>query len=189
MITTISENSNRVAVVLERHETRLDEGDKSNQLIIRMIEEMKDQEEKNHKILHERIDRIQKKVDSNQKFVIGVTAVLTTLVAVLQVVPPIIRSLDSYSNSSMMGSGIVGSLNESSRRSVYQRISCLLENFSSKRNNLYNFRCPYCGDSQKNKNKARGFLYQVKSDTAYKCHNCGKSTTFTRFLKILIQIS
>ena len=40
-VTTISENSNRVAVVLERHESRLDEGDKSNQLIIRMIEEMK----------------------------------------------------------------------------------------------------------------------------------------------------
>ena len=81
-VTTISENSNRVAIVLERHETRLDEGDKSNQLIIKMIEEMKVQEEKNHKILHDRIDRIQKKVDSNQKFVIGVTAVLTTLVAI-----------------------------------------------------------------------------------------------------------
>lgn len=63
------------------------------------------------------------------------------------------------------------------------RISSLLEKFSVRRNNLYNFRCPYCGDSQKNRNKARGFLYQVKADTAYKCHNCGKSTTFTRFLK------
>ena len=57
-----------------------------------MMEEMKDQEEKNHRILHDRIDRIQKKVDSNQKFVVGVTAVLTTLVAVLQVVPPISES-------------------------------------------------------------------------------------------------
>lgn len=120
-VTTISENSNRVAVVLERHETRLDEGDKSNQLIIKMIEEMKIQEEKNHNILHERIDRVQKKVDSNQKFVIGVTAVLTTFVAVLQVVPPIIRVLTPTSNSSIIGSGIVGSLNESSRRSVYQQ--------------------------------------------------------------------
>ena len=58
-----------------------------------MIEEMKTQEEKNHTILHDRIDRIQKKVDVNQRFVIGVTAVLTTLVAVLQVVPPIIKVL------------------------------------------------------------------------------------------------
>jgi len=92
-VSTISENSNRVSVILERHENRLDESDKSDQLIIRMIEEMKTQEEKNHTILHDRIDKIQKKVDVNQRFVIGVTAVLTTLVAVLQVVPPIIKVL------------------------------------------------------------------------------------------------
>ena len=58
--------------------------ERSDQLIIKMIEEMKTQEEKNHKILHERIDRIQKKVDSNQKFVVGAGAVLATLVAVAQ---------------------------------------------------------------------------------------------------------
>ena len=92
-VSTISENSNRVSVILERHENRLDESDKSDQLIIRMIEEMKTQEEKNLIILHDRIDRIPQKVDVNQRFVIGVTAVLTTLVAVLQVVPPIIKVL------------------------------------------------------------------------------------------------
>ena len=105
-VSTISENSNRVSVILERHENRLDEGDKSNQLIIRMIEEMKDQEEKNHKILHERIDRIQKKVDSNQKFVVGAGAVLATLVAVLQVVPGLIRVLTPPVNSAMMDTAV-----------------------------------------------------------------------------------
>jgi|TARA_B100000035_G_C20828555_1_gene477611 hypothetical protein len=101
-VSTISENSNRVSVILERHENRLDEGDKSNQLIIRMIEEMKAQEEKNHQILHERIDRIQKKVDSNQKFVVGAGAVLATLVTVAQVVSPMLRPLTSHSQTSMM---------------------------------------------------------------------------------------
>jgi len=101
-VSTISENSNRVSVILERHENRLDESDKSDQLIIRMIEEMKAQEEKNHTILHDRIDRIQKKVDVNQRFVIGVTAVLTTLVAVLQVVPPIIKVLTPPVTASTM---------------------------------------------------------------------------------------
>jgi hypothetical protein len=101
-VSTISENSNRVSVILERHENRLDEGDKSNQLIIRMIEEMKAQEEKNHQILHERIDRIQKKVDSNQKFVVGAGAVLATLMAVAQVVSPMLRPLTSTSQTSMM---------------------------------------------------------------------------------------
>ena len=102
-VTTISENSNRVSVILERHESRLDEATRSDQLIIKMIEEMKTQEEKNHRILHERIDRIQKKVDSNQKFVIGAGAVLATLVAVAQVISPMLRPLTSSTNVGMMG--------------------------------------------------------------------------------------
>ena len=109
-VSTISENSNRVSVILERHENRLDEGDKSNQLIIKMIEEMKDQEEKNHRILHDRIDRIQKKVDSNQKFVVGAGAVLATLVAVLQVVPPMVRMLTPSLQSSMIGAEVTRSI-------------------------------------------------------------------------------
>ena len=101
-VSTISENSNRVSVILERHETRLDEGDKSNQLIIRMIEEMKVTEEKNHNILHERIDRIQKKVDANQRFVIGAGAVLATLGLVAQIVFPVYRTLTTPVRTSMM---------------------------------------------------------------------------------------
>ena len=105
-VTTISDNSNKIAIVLERHENRLDDNEKSDQLIIKMMEEMKVQEEKNHKILHERIDRIQKKVDSNQKFVVGAGAVLATLVAVAQVVTPMLRPLTNVESS-----GIIGSVN------------------------------------------------------------------------------
>ena len=120
-VTTISENSNRVAIVLERHESRLDEGDKSNQLIIKMIEELKEKQEKDAETIHERISNVQKKVDINAKFVIGAGAVLATLVTVLQVVPPIVKVLTPSPNASTIGTGIVGSLNESSRRSVYQQ--------------------------------------------------------------------
>ena len=119
-VTTISENSNRVAIVLERHESRLDEGDKSNQLSIKMIEELKEKQEKDAETIHERISNVQKKVDINAKFVIGAGAVLATLVTVLQVVPPIVKVLTPSPNASTIGTGIVGSLNESSRRSVYQ---------------------------------------------------------------------
>jgi nucleoside permease NupC len=72
-----------------------------------MIEEMKDTEEKNHKILHDRIDRIQKKVDSNQKFVIGAGAVLATLVAIMQVVPPMIRVLTPSLQTSTLDTVVV----------------------------------------------------------------------------------
>lgn len=104
---TISENSNKVSVILERHESRLDEATRSDQLIIKMIEEMKDTEEKNHKILHERIDRIQKKVDSNQRFVIGAGAVLATLGLVAQIAFPIYRTLTTSNQTSMMDSPAV----------------------------------------------------------------------------------
>lgn len=107
-VTTISDNSNKIAIVLERHENRLDDSERSDKLIIKMIEEMKGQEEKNHKILHDRIDRIQKKVDANQKFVVGATAVLATLVAVGQMVSPMLRPLTSSSNAvSMTGNEVV----------------------------------------------------------------------------------
>ena len=86
---TISENSNRVAVILERHENRLDESERADKLIINMLEEMKERHEKEYDLVQTRISKIQKKVESNTKFVIATTAVLTTLVTVLQVVPPL----------------------------------------------------------------------------------------------------
>jgi transcription elongation factor Elf1 len=64
-------------------------------------------------------------------------------------------------------------------------VSVRLQKFKRVKTNLYNFRCPICGDSQRNKNKARGYLYSVKSNTNFKCHNCGASLSFNNFLKEL----
>ena len=55
-------------------------------------------------------------------------------------------------------------------------LSGKLDRFTQKSNNLYNFRCPYCGDSQKNKFKARGYVYEKKGGLFYKCHNCSVGT-------------
>ena len=62
-------------------------------------------------------------------------------------------------------------------------IASRLSKFKRVKPNLYNFRCPICGDSQKNKNKARGYFYQVKNNTNFKCHNCGVNISFSNFLK------
>ena len=62
-------------------------------------------------------------------------------------------------------------------------VSSRLQKFKKVKSNLFNFRCPICGDSQKNKSKTRGYLYTVKADVNYKCHNCGASMTFSNFLK------
>ena len=62
-------------------------------------------------------------------------------------------------------------------------ISSRLPKFKRVKPDLYNFRCPICGDSEKTKNKARGYLYKIKTNTNYKCHNCGISLSFNNFLK------
>jgi DNA polymerase II small subunit/DNA polymerase delta subunit B len=101
-VTTISENSNKIAIVLERHENRLDENERSDKLIIKMIEELREENRRDHARTSDRIDKIQKKVDQNQKFVIGVSAVLATFVTVLQVVPPIVKVLTpQFTNASI----------------------------------------------------------------------------------------
>jgi hypothetical protein len=62
-------------------------------------------------------------------------------------------------------------------------LSSRLEKFVKKNPNLYNCRCPICGDSKTDKKKSRGFFYQKKSNTNYKCHNCGINISLNNFLK------
>jgi transcription elongation factor Elf1 len=68
-------------------------------------------------------------------------------------------------------------------RNFLLQVSPKLQRFSKKKDDLYNFRCPLCGDSQKNKLKSRGYVFRKKNDYFYMCHNCGISTTFYNFLK------
>ena len=49
--------------------------------------------------------------------------------------------------------------------------------------NTLNHRCPYCGDSQKNVYKSRGYHFVKEQSFIYKCHNCGKTTSSVIFLK------
>ena len=102
-VVTISDNSNKISIILERHENRLDESERADKLIIGMLEEMKERHEKDHELVNTRISKIQNKVDVNAKFVIGAGAVLATLVAVLQVVPPVFKLLTPQVNAAIIG--------------------------------------------------------------------------------------
>ena len=64
-------------------------------------------------------------------------------------------------------------------------LSSRLNLFKKKGDYLFNFRCPHCGDSQKNKTKARGFFYRVKNDMFFKCHNCGTGQSLANFIKFI----
>ena len=102
-VSTISDNSNKIAIVLERHENRLDEGERVNDAIIQMIKDHQKYDDRMFKQLDQKIEELNKKTDRNTRFVIGATAVIATIVTVLQVTPPILRLLTPATNVSMIG--------------------------------------------------------------------------------------
>ena len=64
-------------------------------------------------------------------------------------------------------------------------LSIRLEKFKQKKDYLWNFRCPICGDSQRFKNKARGFVFQIKGKLVYKCHNCSVGMSLPKLIETL----
>ena len=104
-VATISENSNRVAIILERHESRLAESERADQLIIKMIEELKEEIDDIDQSVKLKFDEQNKKIEENQKWIWMAGAVLTTAVTILQVLPNIGLSLTPSANASMMTPG------------------------------------------------------------------------------------
>lgn len=64
-------------------------------------------------------------------------------------------------------------------------LSSKLDLYKVKKHNpfLANFRCPICGDSQKSKTKARGYLWATSDGLVMKCHNCNASMKFDKFIE------
>lgn len=61
-------------------------------------------------------------------------------------------------------------------------VSRRLTNFKAKSEYLFNFRCPICGDSKKNKSRSRGYFFRRKNDMFFTCHNCNSNMSFGKFL-------
>lgn len=71
-------------------------------------------------------------------------------------------------------------------RSYVMNMASLLNKFTyDSSQDICNFRCAVCGDSKKNMNKKRGYIYYVKEKNrySYMCHNCGYNASFSYFLK------
>ena len=62
-------------------------------------------------------------------------------------------------------------------------LSSRLRNFKQKKDYLWNFSCPFCGDSKKNLSKARGYVFAKGNNLFYGCHNCGEGTNVANLVK------
>ena len=91
-VATISDNSNKVAVILERHENRLNESDKNDALILNMLEDVKVSNTKEHKAVIERIEKVETKVSDLFRFRWVAVGIAIAAVAALQA-PGIFRGI------------------------------------------------------------------------------------------------
>lgn len=64
-------------------------------------------------------------------------------------------------------------------------LSSRLRNFKRKSAHVWNFSCPICGDSQKSKKKARGYVYEKDSSYRFTCKNCGAGSSLRNLIKTL----
>lgn len=117
-VSSIQENTNKTAIILERHENRLDEGDKANAAIIKMIEDHQKYDERMFDNMSSKMKDLEKKVEKNNKFVIGATAVLATMVTVVQISGPWARVLTGAMDQSRLTTTPV--VNELHREQVRQ---------------------------------------------------------------------
>ena len=79
----ISEGNNRIAQILTKHDERIEQSMKTDSLIIKMIDELKQESEKDHKVIHERIDRLQADLKGISKFRWQAGAVVAALVLIV----------------------------------------------------------------------------------------------------------
>ena len=117
-VATISENSNRVAIVLERHENRLEETNKSNTVILKLIDELKTENREDHERVQSKIKELEKKVEKNQTWIIGASAVLATAVTLLQVLPKLGFFLTPPAKAAMI-QGVEAPVNVLSRHQIH----------------------------------------------------------------------
>jgi len=96
-VSSIQDNSNKVAIVLERHENRLDEGDRANDAIMQLVQRVEN-----------RIEKSEKRTDENQKMLIIGAAVFTTVITILQILPNVGLTLTPVQKAGMIrGAGTV----------------------------------------------------------------------------------
>ena len=88
----ISEGNNRIAQILTKHDERIEQSMKTDTLIIKMIDELKIESEKDHKVIHDRIDKVQEELKALSKFrwqVGGVLVVAALLIGAGSRIAPI----------------------------------------------------------------------------------------------------
>lgn len=85
-ITKLSDVNANITKMLAVHDERIEQCNKSDDLLIKMIDTLKDNNTKEHEVVAERIDQIEKKLEEVSKFKWMVAGVIAVIVFVSPVV-------------------------------------------------------------------------------------------------------
>jgi predicted nucleic acid-binding Zn-ribbon protein len=82
----ISEGNSRIATILAKHDERIEQSMKNDALLVKMIDEMKEDNDKEHKVISDRFNKIDEKIESLIKFRWQVGGVLAVAVVAITVI-------------------------------------------------------------------------------------------------------
>jgi FtsZ-binding cell division protein ZapB len=83
----ISEGNSRIATILAKHDERIEQSIKTDELLIRMIDDLKKENKEDHNIVVKRIETLEKVVEDLKKFRWQLGAIVATAVIVINIIP------------------------------------------------------------------------------------------------------
>lgn len=89
----ISEGNNRIAMILTKHDERIEQAIKTDDLIIKMIDEVKDSNSKEHAIVIKRLETVENNIADLSKFKWQVAAISGAAVLIIGLVVPFLDNM------------------------------------------------------------------------------------------------
>jgi len=83
----ISEGNSRIATILAKHDERIEQSIKTDELLIKMIDDLKKENKEDHTIVVKRIETLEKVVEDLKKFRWQFGAIVATALIVINLVP------------------------------------------------------------------------------------------------------
>ena len=89
----ISEGNSRIATILAKHDERIEQSMKNDALLVKMIDEMKEDNDKEHRQIEERFNKIDEKIEDLKKFRWQTGGVLAFVIVIIGVINAFVPKL------------------------------------------------------------------------------------------------
>lgn len=92
----ISEGNSRIATILAKHDERIEQSIKTDELIVRMIDDLKEENKEDHKSVVSRIETLEKVVEDLKKFRWQFAAIVSAALIFVGIIPTLKTVLYSH---------------------------------------------------------------------------------------------